>query len=145
MSENSGSNRDDVFKRANAYLSEVPNLDSDEAIQRYLKNSGVDISKIQVQAKELVAKMIGKRRLERAKAQRSEKISLLDRIKTKASNFGASAAKQLEELVQLGDLHGAEMLARKFEESCPEDAASLQEDLALLIEIEKEDGADASQ
>jgi SAM-dependent MidA family methyltransferase len=145
MAANPDRNSEDVFKRANAYLADVPKLDSDEAIERYLKQSGIDISKTQEQAKMLVTRMIANRRLERAKARRNEKLQILDRIKSLASNFGASAAKQLQELIQAGDLHGAEMLARKFEESCPEDVTSLEEDLALLKEIEKDNGADGGK
>jgi hypothetical protein len=106
MAENSDRNREDIFKRANAYLNEIPDLRTD---------------------------------------RRANKLSILDRIRAAASKLESSAAQQLQELVKIGDLNGAEMLARKFEASCPEDAASLQDDLALLKEIEKEDGTDASK
>jgi hypothetical protein len=145
MAENSDRNREDIFKRANAYLNEIPDLRTDDAVNRYLKNVGIDIAKTQEQARTLVTKMIGKRRLDRAMARRANKLSILDRIRAAASKLESSAAQQLQELVKIGDLNGAEMLARKFEASCPEDAASLQDDLALLKEIEKEDGTDASK
>ena len=145
MAENFERNREDVFKRANAYLSEIPDLESEEAVKRYLQDSGIDISKAQDKAKMLVTRIIANRRLERAKIRRNEKLQILDRIKAVASNFGASAAKQLQALVQGGDLHGAEMLARKYEESCPEDVASLEEDLALLKKIEEDSSPDAGK
>ena len=144
MAENTNRNRDDVFKRANAFLTEVPDLNSDEGVKRYLKSAGIDVAKSQEQARTLVTKMIAKRRLEGVMARRTDKIKLLDRIRSAAAKFGASAA-ELREMVTCGDLNGAEMLARKFESSCPEDVASLEEDLALLKEIEKEDCTDASK
>jgi hypothetical protein len=145
MAANPDRNREDVFKRANAFLSEAPDLESEEAVRRYLSTAGIDVAKSQEQARTLVTKMIGRRRLERAAARRVERLRLLDRIKAAAVRIGTSAAEQLHELAKGGDLHGAEMLARKFEQSCPEDAASLEEDLALLKEIEKDDGPDTSK
>jgi hypothetical protein len=145
MAANSDRNREDVLKRANAYLFEVPDTESNEAIKRYLKEAGIDISKVQERAKTLVTKVIANRRLEQARARRRQKLQILERITSLASRLGASAAQQLEELVQSQDLEGAQMLARKFEELHPEDMASLQEDLALLQEIEKENGPDAGK
>jgi hypothetical protein len=145
MAANSDRNREDVLKRANAYLFEVPDTESNEAIKRYLKEAGIDISKVQERAKTLVTKVIADRRLEQARARRRRKLQILERITGLASRLGASAAQQLQELVQSQDLQGAQMLARKFEELHPEDMASLQEDLALLQEIEKENGPDAGK
>jgi DNA-directed RNA polymerase subunit F len=47
--------------------------------------------------------------------------------------------------VYSSDLEGAQMFARKFEKLHPEDVASLEEDLALLREIEKEKDLDAGK
>lgn len=145
MAENFEQSRSDVFKRANAYLHEAPDLESDEAIKRYLASLGIDVSKAEAKAKALVTRMLADRRLERARRRRNEKIQILDRIKASALNFGETSGRRLQELVQAGDLHGAALLARKFEQSCPEDVASLEEDLALLDEIEKDNEPDAGK
>jgi hypothetical protein len=138
-------NPEDIVRRVNAYLSEIPNIESEEAIQRYVKEAGVDISEVQDRAKALVTKVIASRRLDRARAKRSQKLRLLERIKGFASHLGSSAAQQLQDLVYSSDLEGAQMFARKFEKLHPEDVASLEEDLALLREIEKEKDPDAGK
>ena len=145
MAENFQRSRNDVFKRVNAYLREAPDLESDEAIKRYLASAGVDVSKAQAKAKALVTRILAHRRLERARKRRSEKLQILDRIKARALNLGETSGRRLQELVQAGDLREAALLARKFEQSCPEDVASLEEDLALLDEIEKDNGPDAGE
>jgi hypothetical protein len=138
-------NREDVLRRVNAYLSEVPDMESDEAIQRYVKEAGVEISEVQERAKTLVTKVIAGRRLDRARVKRAEKLRILERIKVFASQLGSSAAQQLQDLVYSSDLEGAQMLARKFEKLHPEDVASLQEDLAFLRELEKEKDPDVGK
>jgi hypothetical protein len=145
MSENFDQNRDDVFKRANAYLHEVPDLDSDEAVKRYLASAGIDASKARENAMALVKRVLGRRRMEQARQKRDGKLQVLDRIKTRAFSLGEPAGRRLLSLAESGDLNGAMLLARKFEESCPEDVASLEEDLALLDELGKDDGPDAGK
>jgi hypothetical protein len=144
MAYNSDRTREDVLKRANAYLHEAPSLESNEAIKRYLASAGVDVPKAQEKAKALVTRMLANRRLDLARQRRITKIDILTRIKTRASNFGESGRRLLS-LAESGDLNGAALLARKFEESCPEDVASLEEDLALLDEIEKDNEPDAGR
>lgn len=145
MSAKPDRNREDVLRRVNAYLSEVSNMESDEAIQRYVKEAGVEISEVQERAKTLVTKVIAGRRLDRARVKRAEKLRILERIKVFTSQLGSSVAQQLQDLVNSSDLEGAQMLARKFEKLRPEDVASLQEDLALLRELEKEKDPDVGK
>lgn len=141
MAADSNPNPFDALKRAHALLSEPPKLDSDAAIDRYLKESGIDISKAQNKAKTLVAKALGARKLERAKALRERRLQLLEKIK----NYAGTIGEKFAELIASGDVQGAQVLARKFEETHPDDIASLQEDLLLLSEIEKDNDLDGSK
>jgi hypothetical protein len=141
MPANSDPNPAESLRRVHALLSDIPKLDSDATVDRYLKESGIDITKAQNKAKVLMAKALASRKLERARARRERRLQLLEKIK----NYAGTVGQRFEELIASGDVEGAQILARKFEETHPDDIASLQEDLILLSEIGKDDDLDANR